>query len=480
MLIEIKGRGHRCNHSCSLANTSVTNFIVVEYNGYIGSRLVATDFGENHYGDPYRVELGANWVHGRGGNILNPINLLLQKHNDATVLPDYENYLTYNETGEIEIDLWDAYDEADKVATAEAGRLLTDNVRDQSTRAGLALAGWNPEVDDMSAALVEWINFDWSIAVPHDYSSLIFNTAVENFTYGLLGDEEPFIVDSRGYNTIVSGEAFTFLQPNDPRLLLNTIVTDISHSDSGVTVHNADGTCISAAYAINTSSLGVLKHDSVSYTPALPTWKSTAIQNFGMTTYTKIFLQFPTTFWPQDTELFYHADPHERGNYPVFQSLSHAAYLGVDSNILFATAAAEQSHRIERQTDANPSRDHGLPRRDVPQHHHSRTHGFSLSALDAESGIPGELLVLAARRDDPRAPERTRDCREDVLRGREMGERVAGLLGRECLGSAGEPDDEACGELRHFELVDGDTPEEDLVTENRWPVESVAMESFGA
>lgn len=169
--------------------------------------------------------------------------------------------------------------------------------------------------------------------MPHDYSSLIFNTAVENFTYGLFGDEEPFIVDSRGYNTIVSGEAFTFLQPNDPRLLLNTIVTDISHSDSGVTVHNADGTCISAAYAINTSSLGVLKHDSVSYTPALPTWKSTAIQNFGMTTYTKIFLQFPTTFWPQDTEFFYYADPHERGNYPVFQSLSHAAYLGVDSNL---------------------------------------------------------------------------------------------------------------------------------------------------
>ncbi|KJY02323.1 hypothetical protein TI39_contig66g00008 [Zymoseptoria brevis] len=224
----------------ALANASVTHFIV-EDNDYIGGSLVATDFGGNHCGDPYRVELGASW---------------LQRHNVTTVLPDYENYLTYNETGEIEIDLWDAYDEANKVATAEAGRLLTDNVQNQSTRAGLALAGWNPEID---------------IAVPHDYSSLIFNTAVENFTYGLFGDEEPFIVDSRGYNTIVSGEAFTFLQPNDPRLLLNTIVTNISHSDSGVTSHNADGTCISAAYTINTFSLGVLKYDSVSYTPALPT-----------------------------------------------------------------------------------------------------------------------------------------------------------------------------------------------------------------
>ncbi|SMR46370.1 unnamed protein product [Zymoseptoria tritici ST99CH_1E4] len=441
MLIEIKGRGHRCNHSCSLANTSVTNFIVVEYNGYIGSRLVATDFGENHYGDPYRVELGANWVHGRGGNILNPINLLLQKHNDATVLPDYENYLTYNETGEIEIDLWDAYDEADMVATAEA---------------------------------------DWSIAVPHDYSSLIFNTAVENFTYGLFGDEEPFIVDSRGYNTIVSGEAFTFLQPNDPRLLLNTIVTDISHSDSGVTVHNADGTCISAAYAINTSSLGVLKHDSVSYTPALPTWKSTAIQNFGMTTYTKIFLQFPTTFWPQDTN-------SSTMRIPTNEETIPSSNLSPTQLISASTATSSSQPRLPNNRTASNAK---------PTQTQAEIMAF-LAEMFPNITIPEPTAFLYPRWTlnpafrgsysywPPGVTIREhQNVRAIVGRmffaGEHTEPKFFGLLGRECLGSAGEPDDEACGELRHFELVDGDTPEEDLVTENRWPVESVAMESFGA
>ncbi|USW54238.1 Putative flavin amine oxidase, FAD/NAD(P)-binding domain superfamily [Septoria linicola] len=341
----------------ALVNASVTDFVIIEANDYIGGRIANVDFGRQSNGDPHKVEIGANWVHGVGGNFVNPIYHLIEKYNINLVSPDYETHLTFNETGPITIDdLWDAYDEVSEEAIAEAGRLLTENVQDESTRTGLALAGWKPEIDDMAAALVEWVNFDWSIAVPPEDSSFIFGTTVENFTYGLFGEDEPFIVESRGYNTIVKGEASTFLhQTNDPRLLLNTTVTNITHSDTGVTIHSSDGTCISAAYAINTVSLGVLQHDSITYHPSLPLWKQTAIQSFGMTTYTKLFLQFNSSWWDPNntnTEYFYYADPHQRGFYPVFQSLSTPKYLGSDSHILFATVTGSQPYRVERQSDA--------------------------------------------------------------------------------------------------------------------------------
>jgi len=64
----------------------------------------------------------------------------------------------------------------------------------------------------------------------------------------------------------------------------------------------ADGTSLSADYALVTFSLGVLQHDDVLFEPALPRWKSEAIHGMVMGTYTKIYLQFPERFW-FDTEV---------------------------------------------------------------------------------------------------------------------------------------------------------------------------------
>ncbi len=60
--------------------------------------------------------------------------------------------------------------------------------------------------------------------------------------------------DPRGFRALIQGEADTFLAPQDPRLLLNTIVTEIKYDDQGVTVRHKDGSCIRAQYAICTFS----------------------------------------------------------------------------------------------------------------------------------------------------------------------------------------------------------------------------------
>ena len=65
---------------------------------------------------------------------------------------------------------------------------------------------------------------------------------------------------------------------------------------------------------------------------------------------TKIFLQFPTTFWNTDTQFFLYADPRERGYYPVFQSIDGPGFLE-GSGILFVTVVQDQSYTVEAQDD---------------------------------------------------------------------------------------------------------------------------------
>lgn len=88
----------------------------------------------------------------------------------------------------------------------------------------------------------------------------------------------------------------------------------------------------------------------MTFSPAFPEWKQTALSTFQMGTYTKIFLQFPYTFWDEDTQFFLYASPTQRGYYPVWQSLSGSGFLP-GSNIIFVTVVNAQSYVVEHQSD---------------------------------------------------------------------------------------------------------------------------------
>ena len=181
----------------------------------------------------------------------------------------------------------------------------------------------------------------------HEWSVINYNT-----TFYQYSEENNYVFDERGYSAFISGEASTFLEEDDPRLMLNTIVSDITYSNNGVTIHTADGSCIQADYAICTFSIGVLQHDEVAFHPPLPEWKRTGIESMTMATYTKIFLQFlpNQTFWDTNTQWFLYADPHERGYYPGWQSLDTPGFLP-GSGIFFVTVVQDQSYQAEAQSD---------------------------------------------------------------------------------------------------------------------------------
>ncbi|KAI4153297.1 MAG: hypothetical protein LQ340_002405, partial [Diploschistes diacapsis] len=331
----------------ALANTSVDDFLVVEYNSDIGGRVAHTNFGKKADGGSYVVELGANWVQGlvSKGGPENPIWTL-----------------TFNASGAHDFtDLLNDYDNSYSTLEEDAGYILTDNLQDRSVRTGLSLSGWNPRGNAEQQA-AEWWQFDWEYAQT-PINRLTLRSPSQNTTFYQFSEANNYVYDQRGFSTFIKGIASTYLAPSDPRLLLNTVVTNITHSSSGVTIHtsNASNPCITASYAILTFSLGVLQNaitppanttPLLSFHPALPSWKQTAIQSMPMATYTKIFLQFPlnATFWPHSTQFFLYADPTTRGYYPLWQSLDTPGFLP-GSGILFVTVVDAQSYTVEAQSD---------------------------------------------------------------------------------------------------------------------------------
>lgn len=143
-----------------------------------------------------------------------------------------------------------------------------------------------------------------------------------------------------------------FKSNNDPRLLLNTTVTEIQYNKDGVKVHTKNGDVIIADYAITTFSIGVLQHKDVKWTPTLPEWKLEGIYGFHMATYTKIFLNFPKKFWG-DTQYVVWADPDQRGYYNSWQNLNKKGFLPANStsNIFFVTVTQDMSYKVEAMTD---------------------------------------------------------------------------------------------------------------------------------
>jgi len=191
---------------------------------------------------------------------------------------------------------------------------------------------------------------DWETSFPPQQSGFEFGITGYNLTFYQWSDENNFVWDQRGFNTWLKGNARTFMTENDDRLVLNTVVSSIEYSDDSVTLHMDDGSCIEADYAVCTASLGVLQQDLIKFKPKLPRWKSIALNQFQMGTYTKIFFQFNETFWPEDTQFLLYADPVVRGYYPVWQSLDAPGFLE-GSNIIFVTVVYDESYRVEAQSD---------------------------------------------------------------------------------------------------------------------------------
>ncbi|KAJ6079610.1 hypothetical protein N7467_009363 [Penicillium canescens] len=476
----------------TLSNASVHDFAILEYRDTIGGRAWHKPFGKDKDGKPYIIEMGANWVQGLGnpGGPQNPIWVMAQEYGLKTHYSNYDNVSTYNQHGYSDYsDLLDAYDEAYSIASQRAGEILTQNLQDQTAKSGLALAGWNPKPHDMEAQAVDWWSWDFEDAYSPLESSLVFGCAGDNLTSNYFSDHDNFVLDQRGFNHIVKKQASSFLRENDPRLHLNTEVTNITYSDHGVTVHNKDGSCVEADYAICTFSLGVLQNDAVQFSPELPVWKQEAIQKFTMGTYTKIFFQFNETFWPEDTQYHLYADPAQRGWYPIWQSLSTPGFLP-DSNIIFVTVTNEFAYRAERQSDEQTKKEamevlrKMFPEKDIPEptaFMYPRWTSEPWSYGSYSNWPPSTSLEmhqnLRANTDrlwfagEATSPTFFGFLHGAYFEGQDAGRQIAAIMHHHCA-NANSTKLRECGPRKHYETLHGTSSYSDYTMLNGWAFSS--------
>ncbi|KAL2936100.1 Polyamine oxidase [Bienertia sinuspersici] len=337
-----------------LHDNNIKDFIILEATNRIAGRIHKTEFGGR------TVEKGANWLHGVGGPQKNPMYEIAKKIKLKSYYSDFSNmsFNTYNEEGKLfskkEVDgALDMAESNEEFGTKLAEKYSADTKVDNDMSL-LALERLNrKEPKTALERMIDFYSFDGEQAEAPRVTSLKHIFPRPEFE--LFGDGEYFVADSRGFESIVHVLAKSFLTYTndtitDPRVMFKQVVTEVDYSKKGeVTVKTEDGKVYQAKKVILSPSIGVLQSDLIKFKPELPMWKRIAIDEFSIGIYTKIFLQFPKTFWPtgKGTEFFFYAHPR-RGYYAIWQQLE-AEYPG--SNILFVTVTDDESKRVEQQPD---------------------------------------------------------------------------------------------------------------------------------
>ncbi|XP_038978175.1 polyamine oxidase 1-like [Phoenix dactylifera] len=337
----------------TLSDAGIKDILILEATDHIGGRIHKTKFAG------LNVELGANWVEGVNGNMMNPIWEMVNKLQLKTFYSDYNNLSsnTYMQGGRLHkasvvqeaIDLSEKVDESGEKLSKS---LAPSGQEDISVLTYQRLKNHVPS-SPLEMALDYYLH-DYEFAEPPRVTSL--QNTVPLRTFADFGDDLYFVGDQRGYETVVYDVAKQFLKTNsngsivDPRLLLNKVVRHILYSNGGVTVITEDGMSYKAAYVMVSVSIGVLQTKLIDFKPVLPRWKILAIYQFDMAVYTKIFLKFPYKFWPEGngTEFFIYTS-ERRGYYPIWQQFEKQ-YPG--ANVLMVTVTDDESRRIEQQKDS--------------------------------------------------------------------------------------------------------------------------------
>ncbi|CAI5509561.1 unnamed protein product [Closterium sp. Naga37s-1] len=169
------------------------------------------------------------------------------------------------------------------------------------------------------------------LAVDYEFN---FGTALSHLSawyYDSDAFDPPTMVVTNGYDNIpkmLMQEA----QGKGAKLLLNFEVTAISQSSTSVQItgkNTASGatSTLSADVVIVTIPLGVLKANTIAFSPSLPPRKTGAISRLGVGAIAKIFFFFNQTFWPVNVDEYFIEDsqlPANRGRWVDWVNLKRA------------------------------------------------------------------------------------------------------------------------------------------------------------
>ena len=263
--------------------------IVLEARNRIGGRVWSERSWPNA-----PVDLGASWIHGVSGNPLTTLADQLKLPRKAT---DFDNSATYGADGRSLTDaqiqaISDNFDAVMEEMESIRGTREAADLPDiplQTVLEQILTQRRDPAA--MQRALRWWIN----TTIEHEYAADDNDLSLyywDDDSPNLPGGD---VVFPQGYDQILTELA----QGLDIRL--GQVVQRIAYGANGVTV-TTNGGRVTGTRAVITLPLGVLKRGAITFAPALPAAKVTAIKRLTMGVLNKTYLRFPNVFWDQEVE----------------------------------------------------------------------------------------------------------------------------------------------------------------------------------
>jgi monoamine oxidase len=247
------------------------------------------------------LDLGAHWIHGTDGN---PVTALAREFDIPTLFVGGDCSYT---GGWDDIQFW-RNGQLLPPEAKEASILAADELRDamEELRRHREASGLGDLSLAEAAALISEAGsgrfepgLDWHMAVVcrDDWAEAPESLSLREWDegYEVYGPGDSVFLHGAGELVGRLAEGLD--------IRYGEAVQSISHDAGGVTVTTDKGSH-SAAQAIVTLPLGVLKEGSVGFEPPLPEAKSAAIRRLGVGALTKIILRYEAPFWPREQYVF--------------------------------------------------------------------------------------------------------------------------------------------------------------------------------
>lgn len=304
-------------------HNSGAEVLLLEANDYFGGRL-HTDYG---LGAPF--EQGAGWVHGPNGN--NPISQLAKNVNAKTQITDDDKLTIFNINGQ-------PLSEAERQIIDHNWQKLMDLIDDElefESRASLhqAIQQFAPEALKNAGVM-------WALSAYTEFSK---GGAIENISASYHDEDEAFegedVVVTTGYDKILAPLAAGL------NIKFGAPVHAVEYGNKAASVATNIGT-FTADYVLCSVPLGILKAQTIKFSPPLPTPHRNAIKKIGFGSVTKIALKFEQAFWDVEQQYFgVQTQPKGKWNY----WLNYRTFC--DENILLGLSLGDYAFKADAMND---------------------------------------------------------------------------------------------------------------------------------
>jgi CubicO group peptidase (beta-lactamase class C family)/monoamine oxidase len=302
-----------------LQENGIEDVLILEAQDRIGGRVWTDTLGES-----IAVDLGASWIHGELGN---PLTELADEHGVIRAKTDYENDVTYNESGiEIEIneDIWDDFQDATWDAPDAALSEIYEDFIEEN------------ELDEEEKV---YLSFLINTSIENEFAADFTQLSANSLDAGakLYGDDVLF---PGGYGQLID------ILAEGQNIELESPVTAVNYEDTHIEITTADGTVITTKHVLSTVPLGVLKKGYIEFSPDLPEEKQEAIELLDMGVLNKTYLLFDEVFWDEDVEVIAFVS-EQKGYWSETINL----YPYIEEPVLMMFNAGEYGEEIEAKSD---------------------------------------------------------------------------------------------------------------------------------